>query len=29
MLEIRDLDAPAQAQMALDRLMIDSRPPLS
>lgn len=29
MLEIRDLDAPGQAQMALDRLMIDSRPPLS
>ncbi len=29
MIEVRDLDAPEQAQIALDRLMADSRPPLS
>ena len=29
MLEVRDLDAPGQAQLALDQLMSDSRPPLS
>ncbi len=28
MLELRDLDAPKQAQLALDQLMADSRPPL-
>lgn len=27
MLELRDLDAPAEAQAALDRIMADSRPP--
>ena len=29
MIEVRDLDAPEQAQKTLDRLMSDSRPPLS
>jgi Fe-S-cluster containining protein len=29
MIELRDLDAPKQAQTALDQLMADSRPPLS
>jgi Fe-S-cluster containining protein len=28
MIELRDLDAPKQAQLALDQLMADSRPPL-
>ena len=29
MIELRDLDAPVQAQITLDKLMADSRPPLS
>ncbi|HSG91366.1 MAG TPA: YkgJ family cysteine cluster protein [Pseudomonadales bacterium] len=29
MIELRDLDAPRKAQVALDRLMADSRPPLA
>lgn len=29
MIEVQDLDAPKQAQIALDKLMADSRPPLS
>lgn len=29
MIELHDLDAPKQAQKALDKLMADSRPPLS
>lgn len=29
MLEVRDLDDPRQAQIVLDRIMADSRPPLS
>jgi Fe-S-cluster containining protein len=29
MIELRDLDAPKQAQTTLDQLMADSRPPLS
>ncbi len=29
MLELRDLDKPKQAQRALDKLMIDSRPSFS
>jgi Fe-S-cluster containining protein len=29
MIELRDLDAPQQAQVSLDLLMADSRPPLS
>ncbi|MEH6581261.1 MAG: YkgJ family cysteine cluster protein [Halioglobus sp.] len=29
MIEVRDLDAPDQAQIALDKLMADSRPPLA
>lgn len=29
MLELRDLDRPAEAQRALDKLMADSRPPLA
>jgi Fe-S-cluster containining protein len=29
MIEVRDLDTPKQAQKTLDRLMSDSRPPLS
>jgi hypothetical protein len=27
MIEVRDLNAPEQAQKALDRMMSDSRPP--
>ena len=29
MIEVRDLDAPKKAQLMLDRIMADSRPPLS
>ena len=29
MIELHDLDAPGEAQVALDQLMADSRPPLS
>ena len=29
MIEVRDLDSPEQAQVALDNIMADSRPPLS
>lgn len=29
MIELRDLDNPKQAQKALDKLMVDSRPPVS
>ena len=29
MIELRDLEAPKKAQLTLDRLMADSRPPLS
>lgn len=29
MIELHDLDAPEQAQLTLDQLMADSRPPLS
>ena len=29
MIEVRDLDSPEKAQVALDKIMADSRPPLS
>jgi uncharacterized protein len=29
MIEVRDIEAPQEAQIALDKLMADSRPPLS
>ena len=29
MIELHDLDAPKQAQITLDKMMADSRPPLS
>jgi Fe-S-cluster containining protein len=29
MLEVRDLDAPGEAQIAIDKIMADSRPPYS